>query len=99
MEWRKLRYDYFVENPLDELSLLADKVESAEDIHHLVSPFQTGKNLSEIMTLLLDRDNLISLTKLHHGYIHGHPELLTEQEKNYLKERINKLRAKYHYAF
>lgn len=94
-QWQSLRQSYFAEHPLDELSLLSNKVEVAQDIHHLISPFQTGKTLTEISVLFLDPENLISLTKLHHGYIHGHPELLSESEQNYLKTRINIMREKY----
>lgn len=94
-QWQSLRLSYLSQHPLDELSLLSNKVEVAQDIHHLISPFQTGKNLNEISVLFLDPDNLISLTKLHHGYIHGHPELLSESEQNYLKTRINIMREKY----
>lgn len=96
-QWHSLRQSYFSLHPLDELSLLSDKVEVTEDIHHLISPFQTGKTLNEITVLFLDSDNLIALSKLHHGYIHGHPELLSDIEKDYLKIRINKIREKYHY--
>lgn len=94
-----MRFTYFASHPLDELSLLVDEVESAEDVHHLVSPFQTGKNLQEILTLLLDPDNLISLSKKHHGIIHGHPEELTEIEKEYLRKRTEEVRAKYGWRF
>lgn len=96
-QWHSLRQSYFSLHPLDELSLLSDKVEVAEDIHHLISPFQTGKTPTEITILFLDPDNLIALSKVKHGYIHGHPELLTDIEKDYLKNRINKIREKYHY--
>ena len=98
-EWRNLRFSYFAQHPLDELSLLSDTVEAAEDIHHLISPFQAGKNLQEIITLLLDADNLIALCKRHHGYIHGHPEQLTEAQKEYLQKRINAVREKYGWRF
>jgi hypothetical protein len=94
-----LRFSYFAHHPLDELSLLTDTVEAAEDVHHLISPFQAGKNLQEIITLLLDKDNLISLSKRHHGFIHGHPEQLTTEEKEYLQKRINAVREKYDWRF
>ena len=96
-QWQSLRQSYFAEHPLDELSLLSNKVEVAQDIHHLISPFQTGKTLTEISVLFLDPDNLIALSKVKHGYIHGHPELLTDAEQNYLKTRINKIREKYNF--
>ena len=98
-EWRALRLSYMAEHPLDELSLLSETVQAAEDIHHLVSPFGVCQNLSELLTLLLDTDNLIALTKAHHGAIHGHPELLTDCEREHLKSRITAIREKYHYAF
>lgn len=98
-EWRNLRFSYFANHPLDELSLLSDTVEAAEDIHHLISPFQAGKNLSEVVTLLLDSDNLISLSKRHHGQIHGHIEEMTDEERKYLKERSDAVREKYNWIF
>ena len=98
-EWRNLRFAYFAKHPLDELSLLTDTPEVAEDIHHIISPFQTGKNLSEVVTLLLDSDNLIALTKKHHGQIHGHVEELTAEERKYLKERADAVREKYNWRF
>lgn len=96
-QWQSLRLSYFSQHPLDELSLLSGKVEVAQDIHHLISPFQTGKTPTEITILFLDPDNLIALSKVKHGYIHGHPELLSESEQNYLKTRINKIREKYNF--
>ena len=96
-QWQSLRLSYFSQHPLDELSLLSNKVEVSQDIHHLISPFQTGKTPTEITILFLDPDNLIALSKLHHGYIHGHPELLTDVEQNYLKTRINIMREKYNF--
>ncbi len=98
-EWRNLRFSYFAQHPLDELDLLTDKVEPAEDVHHLLSPFDNGKNLTEVITLLLDADNLISLSKLHHGYIHGNQSKLTDSEKEYLRQRTATVRAKYHWIF
>ncbi len=86
-------------HPLDELSLLVDKVEAAEDIHHLLSPFEFGRNAAEITALLLDVDNLIALSKLHHGFIHGNQSALTDEEKAYLKQRAEIVRRKYHYCF
>jgi hypothetical protein len=74
-------------HPLDELSLLSDVVEAAEDVHHLVSPFEYGRNETETLALLLNADNLISLTKLHHGQIHGNLSALSEEERQYLKAR------------
>ena len=94
-----MRGEYRRLHPLDELSLLSDKVELAEDIHHLVSPFEVGRTPAEITVLLLDADNLIALTKQHHGYIHGHPEQLTDIEREHLRTRKEALRKKYHYIF
>ncbi len=98
-EWRNLRFSYFAQHPLDELDLLTDTVTAAEDVHHLLSPFEHGKNLTEVITLLLDADNLISLTKLHHGYIHGNQSKLTDAEREFLKQRIADVRAKYNWIF
>lgn len=88
-QWKALRQEYRSLHPLDELSLLSDKVEAAEDVHHLVSPFEYGRNEAEKVALLLNPDNLISLTKLHHGQIHGNFAALTETERRYLKERTD----------
>lgn len=86
-QWKALRSEYRRLHPLDELSLLSDVVEAAEDVHHIVSPFEYGRNETETLALLLNADNLISLTKLHHGQIHGNLSALSEEERQYLKAR------------
>lgn len=86
-QWKSLRNEYKRLHPLDELSLLSDVVEAAEDVHHIVSPFEYGRNETETLALLLNADNLISLTKLHHGQIHGNLSALSEEERQYLKAR------------
>ena len=86
-QWKSLRNEYKRLHPLDELSLLSDKVEAAEDVHHIVSPFEYGRNETETLALLLNADNLISLTKLHHGQIHGNLSALSDVERQYLKAR------------
>ena len=62
-QWKALRSEYRRLHPLDELSLLNDKIDAAQDIHHLISPFEVGRSEQEILILLLDADNLIALTK------------------------------------
>ena len=94
-QWKSLRKEYRRLHPLDELSLLSDVIEAAEDVHHLISPFEYGHNAAEITLLLLDADNLISLTKLHHGYIHANRAALSDMEKDYLNERISAVKSKY----
>lgn len=91
-QWKALRREYRRLHPLDELSLLSDRVEAAEDVHHLISPFGSGYSQTQTLALLLDADNLISLTKLHHGYIHANKAELTDAEKEYLKERTSLVR-------
>ena len=98
-QWKALRSEYRRLHPLDELSLLTDRVEAAQDIHHLISPFEVGRSEQEILVLLLDADNLIALTKQHHGFIHGNRSALTDEEKAYLKERTEAVRRKFHYRF
>ena len=98
-QWKSLRSEYRRLHPLDELSLLYDRVEAAQDIHHLLSPFEYGRTPEEITLLMLDADNLIALTKQHHGFIHGNRSALTDEEKAYLKERTEAVRRKYHYRF
>lgn len=98
-EWKHLRLAYRMQHPLDELSLLSDRVEAAEDVHHVLSPFEYGKTSQQIIILMLDPDNLISVTKQHHGIIHGDIKQLTKVEKDFLKEKKEYVRRKYHYIF
>lgn len=88
-QWKALRSEYRRLHPLDELSLLSGRVEAAEDVHHLVSPFEYGRNETETLALLLCADNLISLTKLHHGQIHGNTSALSDEEKAFINQRRN----------
>ena len=88
-QWKALRSEYRRLHPLDELSLSSGRVEAAEDVHHLVSPFEYGRNETETLALLLCADNLISLTKLHHGQIHGNTSALSDEEKAFINQRRN----------
>ena len=97
-QWKSLRSEYRRLHPLDELSLLSGRVEAAEDVHHLLSPFEYGRNETETLALFLNPDNLISLTKQHHGYIHGNTSALTDEEKEYLNERTEAVRKKHQFA-
>lgn len=97
-QWKSLRSEYRRLHPLDELSLLYDRVEAAEDVHHLISPFGSGYSHTQTLSLLLDADNLISLTKQHHGYIHGNTSALTDEEKEYLNERTEAVRRKHQFT-
>ena len=98
-EWKRLRLAYRMQHPLDELSLLSDRVEAAEDVHHVLSPFEYGKTSQQIIILLLDPDNLISVTKLHHGIIHADIKQLTQIEKELMRQKKESVRSKYHYIF
>lgn len=97
-QWKALRSEYRRLHPLDELSLLSGRVEAAADVHHLISPFGSGYSQTQTLSLLLDADNLISLTKQHHGYIHGNTSALTDEEKEYLNERTEAVRKKHQFA-
>ena len=66
--WRKLRKLYFMEHPLCEFCLKLGKVTPAEDIHHKNSPFNYEGNHK--FAVAFDYDNLISLCKVHHQFLH-----------------------------
>lgn len=68
--WKALRLAKLAEQPLCELCLLIDKVTSSEDIHHIDS-FMNYKGLQRIQKAY-DFDNLLSVCKEHHSYLHKH---------------------------
>lgn len=83
-QWIKLSSAYRMIHPLDELSILEDKVIAADDTHHIVSPFQQDNEI--LLTLLLyDTDNLCAVSKHTHGIIHTKYNELTNKQKQFLQ--------------
>lgn len=98
-EWKHLRQTQVFNHPLCELSLVDDVIKPAVDVHHLISPFQSASSVEECWLLFLDPDNIISLDKVIHSYVHNNLSALTETQQKYLKERINKVREKYGWRY
>jgi 5-methylcytosine-specific restriction protein A len=67
--WYVLRNSYIHYHPLCELCLKDNKVTAAEEIHH-IKPFMTGVTEEQRWSLLLDKNNLMSLCKECHINIH-----------------------------
>ena len=78
-EWKKLRDWYLMEHPLCEMCLdknienengkKEEKVNPAEDVHHIISPFQF-EDENTMLRYFLDYSNLKSLCKWHHAMQH-----------------------------
>ena len=81
-------------HPVDELALLEEKVLSAEHVHHLVKWYdQPTEELR--WQLLLDEDNLISVTSELHNFIHYAPDRLSDAQRDFLTRAKEKLFIKY----
>lgn len=92
--WKSLRKIYLMTHPVDELALLEEKVLSAEHVHHLVKWFD--QNSEELRwQLLLDEDNLISVTSELHNFIHYAPDRLSDVQRDFLTRAKEKLFLKY----
>ena len=83
-QWIKLSSAYRMIHPLDELSILEDKVIAADDTHHIVSPL-----------LLYDTDNLCAVSKHTHGIIHTKYNELTNKQKQFLQQKTDYILNKY----
>ena len=81
-QWRKLRKIYKESHPLCEECLKNDIIKTADDIHHIKSPFDPNISEMEKWQRLLDYSNLMALCKACHGKIHAN------QQKN--SKKINK---------
>lgn len=66
-QWKKLRISYLMEHPLCELC----GEQLAVDVHHKVE-ISTGKNEEEMKKLGFDSNNLMSLCKKCHQFLHKH---------------------------
>lgn len=92
--WKNLTKTIRMLHPLDEVQLIDNKVILAEETHHIVSPFsQQDETLA--FQLLLDTENLLSLSKECHGYIHNNIDMLSENQQRFLKEKIEYIQEKY----
>lgn len=69
-KWKKLRLGYLIYHPLCEKCLEKNIVKSAEDVHHINSPFDDNLSDSERLGRLLDPNNLMALCKECHGNLH-----------------------------
>ena len=92
--WKKVRNIYIQEHPLCELCQLNDIVKPAEEIHHLIK-FHQQYNDSLRWKLLTDTDNLISLCRDCHNYIHKNNYMLTDNQQKYITKRKDDLSSKY----
>lgn len=68
--WKRIRRIKYANSPLCERCYQEGRIVPAEDIHHIVS-FMSADNHSERMRLAYDYDNLMSLCKKCHQYIHN----------------------------
>ena len=68
--WRRLRAWKFACSPLCELCLKENKITVAEDIHHITS-FMSTNDRDTRLHLAYDYDNLMSLCKKCHQYVHN----------------------------
>lgn len=69
-QWKRLRQSYKMQHPLCEMCLVNDIITPCSEVHH-IRPISTGKNLSEMWTLALDSNNLMSLCECCHKQIHN----------------------------
>ena len=79
VEWKKLRQWHLMEHPLCEMCLdentknedgsIGEKITIAQDVHHIISPFQF-EDENTIIQFLLSDSNLMSLCKWHHSQQH-----------------------------
>ena len=92
--WRNLRDVYVRQHPVCELSLLEHRVMEAQEVHHIVK--WADQQTDEMKwQLLLDADNLISLTRTVHQYIHYAQDKLTEEQRLLLLQRRQAIEEKY----
>ena len=92
--WRNVRQAYLIEHPICELSLLEHKVVEAEQVHHLVKWFDQATDELR-WRLLLDPENLISLTNSVHQLLHYSREGLTEKQRKEIEIRKQRVVDKY----
>lgn len=84
-QWRDLRNLYLIQHPLCEKCLEEGKVTETQDIHHKLSPFESGISEAEKQRRLLDWNNLQALCKECHSLTH------IELEKSKKSSTIKKI--------
>ena len=85
---------FLQQHPLCQLSLLSDRTEPANHIHHLIKwADQPTEELK--WKLLLDEKNVIAVTDHMHNIIHYRHECLTDAQAEYLLERKTKVYSDY----
>ena len=82
IQWRNLRQIYRQSHPLCEDCLEHDIVTPAQDIHHILSPFEPNISEMESFKRLLDWDNLRALCKTCHQRRHEEIKRKKKLEKD-----------------
>ena len=88
IKWRKLRLDYLMYHPLDEIDLMQGITTPAEDVHHITS-FMSTTNVDLQTQLFYDWNNLIALSKVNHQKIHNDEEFKAKWSKIILQRKIS----------
>lgn len=92
--YKDFRRIMLMRHPCCELSLLDNHVVEANHVHHLIKWFE--QPTEELRwQLLLDEDNIICLAYYKHQHIHYAQDRLSDEEKEYIKSRKDKVFAKY----
>lgn len=68
--WKKLRLYYLKNHPLCEECLKIDMIIPAREVHHK-KEISSGKNIDEMLEILLDEKILESVCIFHHHQIHN----------------------------
>ena len=92
--WRNLRDAFIKTHPVCELSLLSHHIVESQEIHHIVKWAEQPTDEMK-WQLLLDEDNLISLSRTMHQYIHYADDKLTEEQRLLLLQRKKQIEEKY----
>lgn len=68
-KWKRLRVSKLQLNPLCEICLKEGRITPAEEVHHIISPFQCEPVYKDYYAY--DFDNLLSICKQCHSKIHS----------------------------
>lgn len=97
--WKSIRQDYLRAHPLCERCWAdGEKISSAVDVHHKV-PVESGRTLTEMVTLCYDRDNLQALCVPCHIAVHTEQRSHTreahkQREDDRMRQWIDKQKRK-----
>ncbi len=69
INWKKIRLEYLIHQPLCEVCIEKGIIESAVDVHHKI-PISNGNDIMERKTLGFDWNNLKSVCKECHKMEH-----------------------------